>query len=59
MSLAYPPTDADRVLGRIARNEIWVGPDAARAIAARHQAAYGDVWDDIWTEALTTTEGEQ
>jgi hypothetical protein len=37
-----PPTfDADRVLGQIERGEAWVGPTAARKIAARHEEAYG------------------
>lgn len=37
--------DTERVLGQIQRGEIQCGPDAARAIAARHQAAYGNtVW---------------
>lgn len=37
--------DATRVLGQIKRGEILAGPEAARRIAARHQAAYGDaVW---------------
>lgn len=53
-----PTTDADRVLGQIQRGEIAAGPDAARRIAARHQAQYGDhVWgpdpDTAWADALT------
>lgn len=38
-------TDTERVLGQMERGEIRAGADAAREIAARHQAAYGDaVW---------------
>jgi hypothetical protein len=38
-------TDSERVLDQLARGEIRAGADAARQIAARHQAAYGDaVW---------------
>lgn len=33
--------DAERVLGQIARGEVLAGPEAARQIAARHEAAYG------------------
>lgn len=40
-----PTTDAERVLGQIERGEVRAGPDAAREIAARQQAQYGDVWD--------------
>ncbi|WP_171108660.1 MULTISPECIES: hypothetical protein [unclassified Streptomyces] len=61
-----PTTDTHRVLGQIERGEIRCGADAAREIAARHQAAYGDaVWgpdnDAAWADALsslsTTTKG--
>ncbi|MDT0409900.1 MULTISPECIES: zinc finger domain-containing protein [Streptomyces] len=47
-------TDADRVLGQIERGEVRVGPDAAREIAARHEARYGSVWakDRAWAEAV-------
>lgn len=53
-----PATDAERILGQIARGEVAAGPDAARRIAARHQAAYGNtVWgpdtDTAWADALT------
>ncbi|MFE3126736.1 hypothetical protein ACFXHD_25310 [Streptomyces hydrogenans] len=42
------PTSAEHVLGQIARGEVRAGPDAAREIAARHQAAYGDaVWGPV------------
>lgn len=46
-------SDADRVLGQIARGEVLAGPDGARAIAARHEAAYGDVWtrNTAWADA--------
>jgi hypothetical protein len=33
--------DHERVLGQIERGEAWVGPTAARKIAARHEEAYG------------------
>ncbi|MFI1165569.1 hypothetical protein ACH4UM_18630 [Streptomyces sp. NPDC020801] len=36
--------DTERVLGQIDRGEMWCGPDAARAIAARHEKAYGAVF---------------
>lgn len=44
--------DEERVLLQIANGEVLAGPEGARIIAARHQAAYGDVWDDAWTRAL-------
>ncbi|MGW7355154.1 hypothetical protein ACWGI0_00285 [Streptomyces sp. NPDC054802] len=51
-----PPTDSERVLGQIERGEIRAGADAAREIAARHQAAYGNaVWpifDDVLASVL-------
>ncbi|QJT04402.1 hypothetical protein G9272_32310 [Streptomyces asoensis] len=56
-----PSADTDRVLGQIDRGEIRCGADAAREIAARHQAAYGDaVWgaatgddgDSTWAAAV-------
>jgi len=37
-------TDHERVLGQLERGEVWAGPSAARAIAARHEAAYGDAF---------------
>lgn len=50
-----PTTDSERVLGQIERGEIRCGPDAAREIAARHQAAYGDqVWGQVWADAIST-----
>lgn len=55
----HPMSEADRVLGQIERGEIRCGPDAAREIAARHQEAYGDVWDLAWTDAMTTALEEQ
>ncbi|MEV7793369.1 hypothetical protein AB0O68_15455 [Streptomyces sp. NPDC087512] len=53
-----PLPDAERVLGQIQRGEIRCGANAAREIAARHQAAYGNaVWgpdkDAAWADALT------
>ncbi|MFD7016039.1 hypothetical protein [Streptomyces sp. NPDC059928] len=49
-------TDTDRILGQIERGECRVGPDAAREIAARHEAAYGAAWpaDHAWAEAMDT-----
>ncbi|MEV4974407.1 hypothetical protein [Streptomyces scopuliridis] len=55
-------TDADRILGQIARGEVRTGPAAAREIAARHQEAYGDVWpdpDDLRADAITTVTTEK
>ncbi|RPE40211.1 hypothetical protein EDD90_3247 [Streptomyces sp. Ag109_O5-1] len=51
-----PSPDTERVLGQIERGEIRCGRDAAREIAARHQAAYGDeVWpDSAWAAALAS-----
>lgn len=55
--------DTQRVLGQIERREMRCGRDAAREIAARHEEAYGDVWqrpapfpagpDEVWADALT------
>ncbi|WP_063764821.1 hypothetical protein [Streptomyces aureus] len=42
--------DADRVIGQIQRGEVDASADAARRIAARHQAAYGDA---VWGPAPT------
>jgi hypothetical protein len=55
----HPSSDTERVLGQIERGEIRCGADAAREIAARHQAAYGDtVWgpdaDRAWVDALAS-----
>lgn len=36
--------DTERVLGQIARGEVRAGRDAAREIAAKAEAQYGDVW---------------
>ncbi|MEV0114634.1 hypothetical protein AB0H77_15480 [Streptomyces sp. NPDC050844] len=36
--------DTERVLGQIERGEVRVGPDAAREIAAKAEAAYGGAW---------------
>lgn len=49
-----PMRDCDRVVGQIERGEVLAGPEGARAIAARHEAAYGDVWnqDTAWADAL-------
>jgi hypothetical protein len=52
--------DTQRVLQQIAHGEIWCGPEAARAIAARHEEAYGAAWrrkpaqptdDTAWADA--------
>ncbi|MEW2351488.1 hypothetical protein AB0904_27945 [Streptomyces sp. NPDC006684] len=53
-SMTVQYRDADRVLGQIERGEVRVGPDAAREIAARHEARYGSVWakDRAWAEAV-------
>ncbi|WP_367139778.1 MULTISPECIES: hypothetical protein [Streptomyces] len=56
-------SERDRLLGQAERGEIRIGPDAAREIAARHQAAYGDaVWPDLadaaWDEAVSALGGE-
>ncbi|MFC8424002.1 hypothetical protein ACFUN7_24510 [Streptomyces sp. NPDC057236] len=52
-----PMTDTERVLGQIERGEVRAGAEAARQIAAKHQAAYGDsVWgpnhDAVWADAV-------
>jgi hypothetical protein len=39
-----PVTVEEHLLGQIERGEVRVGPDAAREIAARHEARYGAVW---------------
>ncbi|MFC8862698.1 hypothetical protein [[Kitasatospora] papulosa] len=39
-------TDQQRVLGQIERGEVRAGRDAARQIAARHEAAYGSAFTD-------------
>jgi hypothetical protein len=51
-----PLSSAEHTLGRIERGEIRAGRQAAREIAARHEAAYGDVWpaDHAWAQALNT-----
>lgn len=47
--------DHERVRGQIARGEVVAGAEGARRIAARHEAAYGDVWptDHAWADAVT------
>lgn len=52
--LRQPVGDSARVLGQIARGEVRADAGAAREIAARHEAAYGAVWDQdrAWAEAL-------
>lgn len=44
-------TDEERIVGQIERGEVLAGPEAARIIAARHEAEYGDVWDKAWATA--------
>ena len=46
-----PMRDHERVLGQIQRGEVRAGADAAREIAARHQAAYGNT---VWGPAPQT-----
>ncbi|MFJ4434572.1 hypothetical protein [Streptomyces sp. NPDC088923] len=50
-----PLTTDQHTLGRIERGEIRAGREAAREIAARAEAAYGDVWpaDHAWAQAVT------
>lgn len=57
-----PSADTERILGQINRGEIRCGADAAREIAAKHQAAYGDaVWgpdkNAAWADALAALSG--
>lgn len=49
-----PSRDVERVLGQIARGEVLAGRAGARAIAARHEAAYGAVWarQAAWDDAV-------
>ncbi|CAM5718858.1 hypothetical protein [Streptomyces fumanus] len=55
-----PSPDTERVLGQIERGEIRCGAEAAREIAARHEAAYGEVWaagpdpDAAWADAIAS-----
>lgn len=51
-----PSSDAERVLGQIERGEVRAGADAAREIAARAEAAYGDVWKPITVRGLPTAQ---
>jgi hypothetical protein len=44
--------DTERVLGQIQRGELRCGPGAAREIADRHEAAYGDAFHGSPAEAL-------
>ncbi|MFC5144235.1 hypothetical protein [Streptomyces aureoversilis] len=56
-------SEGERALCQAERGEIRIGPDAAREIAARHQAAYGDaVWpsdpaEAAWDEAVAALGG--
>jgi hypothetical protein len=66
-----PAADSRRVLDQIERGDIWCGPSAARAIAARHEKAYDSkVWpapdagdeavpDALWAEALAAVEAQE
>jgi hypothetical protein len=47
-----PTTDAERVLGQIQCGEIRCGAAVARAIAARHEAAYGGAFNGTPAQAL-------
>ncbi|MFE5681684.1 hypothetical protein [Streptomyces sp. NPDC056512] len=51
--------DTTRVLGQIERGEVRAGPDAAREIAAKQEAAYGAAWpaDHAWAEAVAGLNG--
>ncbi|APY88220.1 hypothetical protein DCW30_05620 [Streptomyces alfalfae] len=51
-----PSSDAERVLGQIERGEVRAGADAAREIAARAEAAYGDVWKPNTVRGLPTAQ---
>lgn len=51
-----PMPDHVRVIGQIERGEVRAGRDAAREIAARHQAAYGNAWPT--TPSTDTTPGD-
>lgn len=56
--------DTERVLSRIECGDTWCGPDAARAIAARAEEAYGAAWhrpataDEAWADALAALQPE-
>lgn len=55
-----PMSDAQRVLGQIERGEVRAGAEAARQIAAKHQAAYGDaVWGPTTTRTTNSVSGDQ
>lgn len=49
--------DTTRVLGQIERGEIWCGPDAARAIAARAEEQYGHAWPRPTTNPTPPSDG--
>jgi hypothetical protein len=40
-----PPSQQEHLMGQVARGEVRIGRDAAREIAARHEAEYGDAFD--------------
>lgn len=48
-------TDTERVLGQIERGEVRAGPEAAREIAAKAEAASGAAWptDHAWADAVS------
>jgi hypothetical protein len=56
-----PMRDCDRVVGQIERGEVLAGPEGARAIAAKHEAAYGDVWNrnTTWADAIASLGGAE
>jgi predicted transcriptional regulator len=52
MSTLAPRLDHERVIGQIERGEAWVGPDAARKIASRHEEEYGEAFTGSPAEVL-------
>src|SRR5690606_24736430 len=60
LSTRTPMSDAQRVLGQIERGEVRAGAEAARQIAAKHQAAYGDaVWGPTASTTTDSVSGDQ
>lgn len=49
---ATPMRDHERVLGQIERGEVRAGADAARVIAAKAEASYGDAFRGTPAEVL-------
>lgn len=54
-----PTSDATRVIGQIQRGEVQAGAEGARRIAAKAEAAYGDVWahDTARADAIAALNG--